>query len=81
MEKYEPLPHSVTGDLFCNDATFASDNDAEIPTLRLDMQAQALQKHFAAWREQRRTFDLNYAGSLHFYVDAYRFNKVYEHPE
>lgn len=81
MEKYEPLPHSVTGDLFCNDATFASDNDAEIPTLRLDMQAQELQKPFAAWGEQRRTFDLNYAGSLHFYVDDYRFNKVYEHPE
>ena len=81
MEKYEDLPLTITGDLFCHDASYPSDNDLEIPTLRFDMQAQELTKPFCAWGEQKRTYDLQHSGSLHFYVDDYRFNAVYEHPD
>lgn len=71
----------VTGDLFCHDASYPSDNDAEIPTLRMDMMADECTKPFCAWGEQKRTFNMCYQGVLHFYVDDYRFNSLYEHPE
>lgn len=62
------------------DALFPSDNDLEIPTLRFDMQATACEIPFLAFGEQKRTYDMNYSGTLHFYVDDYRFNAIYEHP-
>lgn len=68
-------------ELYIQDCLFASDNDAEIPTLRLDMQANACNIPFVCWGEQKRTFQLNGTGTLHFYTDDYRFNTVYEHPE
>lgn len=75
------IPPIVTGDLFCNDASYPTDNELEVPVLRTDLQAHECTKPFAAWGEQKRTFDLCYAGCLHFYVDDYRFNSLYEHPE
>lgn len=69
------------GDLFCHDASYPSDNDAEIPNLRMDMMANECTKPFCAWGEQKRTFNMCYQGVLHFYVDDYRFNSLYEHPE
>lgn|GEM_PF-995474 len=74
MEKYRDLE-------IITDCLFPSDNDAEIPTLDLSMQALSADIPFLAFGEQRRTFNLNHTGSLHFYVDDYRFNAVYEHPE
>lgn len=68
-------------DLFCHDASYPSDNDAEIPNLRMDMMATECTKPFCAWGEQKRTFNMCYQGVLHFYVDDYRFNSLYEHPE
>lgn len=68
-------------DLFCHDASYPSDNDAEIPNLRMDMMANECTKPFCAWGEQKRTFNMCYQGVLHFYVDDYRFNSLYEHPE
>ena len=75
MEKYRDLDTSIT------DCLFPSDNDAEIPTLDLTMQASRVEIPFLAFGEQSRTINLNWTGSLHFYVDDYRFNTVYEHPE
>lgn len=63
------------------DAIFPSDNDIEIPTLRLDMQAELCDIPFVCWGEQRRTFKMNGAGTLHFYTDDYRFKTIYDHPE
>lgn len=69
-------------DLFCPDAYFATDNDLEIPTLRLDMQAKYCERPFVLWGEQKRTFKMNGQGVLHFYTDDYRFgDKLYQHPE
>lgn len=82
-ENYIALPsHApVQGDIFCHDASYPSDNDAEIPNLRMDMMADECTKPFCAWGEQKRTFNMCYQGVLHFYVDDYRFNSLYEHPE
>lgn len=63
------------------DQLFPTDNDAEIPQLRLDMQAKEHIIPFLCFGEQKRTYDLNYSGCLHFYTDDYRFSVIYEHPE
>lgn len=62
------------------DALYPSDNDFEIPTLRADMQCNQCEIPFLAFGEQKRTYDMNYSGTLHFYVDDYRFSTIYEHP-
>lgn len=63
------------------DCLFPSDNQLEIPSLRLDRQATMVEIPFVAFGEQKRTFQMNGTGTLHFYVDDYRFNSVFEHPE
>ncbi len=70
-----------TYDLSLSDQLFPSDNDLEIPMLDLSMQATECQIPFLCFGEQRRTYNLNGEGTLHFYTDDYRFNAVYEHPE
>lgn len=77
----EESTFATNKDIFSRDVTYPSDNDLEIPTLRLDMQANECGKPFCAFGEQKRTFDLNYSGCLHFYVDDYRFNAIWAHPE
>ena len=67
--------------IFCRDVIYPSDNDLEIPTLRLDMQASECERPFCAFGERKRSFDLNYSGCIHFYVDDYRFNAIWAHPE
>ena len=62
------------------DILFPTDNDLEIPTLRMDMQSRYCEIPFLAFGEQKRTYDMNNAGTLHFYVDDYRFSAIYEHP-
>lgn len=57
---------------------FPTDNDAEIPLLRLDMQPKMVGKPFLAWGEQKRQLALNGYGTIHFYVDDYRFNAIFD---
>jgi len=66
---------------YFQDSLFPSNNDLEIPTLRLDMQPKSCAIPFILWGEQRRTFKMNNTGTLCFYTEDYRFNSVYEHPE
>lgn len=68
-------------DNFVPDCLFPTDNDAEVPMLRLDMQAKVCDIPFLCFGEQKRTFQMNGQGTLHFYTDDYRFSAVYEHPE
>lgn len=66
--------HSLTYSLF------PSDNAFEIPSLRLDMQPDKVDIPFVAFGESSRKIDLGGYGSIHFYVDDYRFNSVYDKP-
>lgn len=63
------------------DQLFPTDNDFEIPTLDINMQAKEVQIPFLCFGEQKRTFNMQGSGTLHFYTDDYRFTSVYEHPE
>lgn len=71
----------MSSDIIIPDQLFPTDNDAEIPVLRLDMQATEHVIPFLCFGEQKRTFDLQGSGTLHFYTDDYRFAAIYEHPE
>ena len=75
MEKYKELEQVIP------DTLFPSDNDAEIPNLRLDMQARELSIPFLCWGEQKRSTNLLGLGSMHFYTDDYRYTALYDHPE
>lgn len=68
-------------DMTVPDMLFPTDNELEIPTLDINMQATSCQIPFLCFGEQKRTYNLNDEGVLHFYTDDYRFNSVYEHPE
>ena len=63
------------------DSLFPTDNELEIPTLRLDMQPKSCAIPFVLFGEQRRSFKMGGTGTLCFYTEDYRFNTVYEHPE
>lgn len=62
------------------DVLFPTDNGAEIPMLRLDMQPEFCEIPFVCFGEQKRTYKMNGAGTLHFYTDDYRYTQVYDHP-
>lgn len=66
--------------LIVPDCLFPSDNAAEIPLLRADMQATACNIPFCCYGENKRTAIIN-GGTIHFYTDDYRYETVYEHPE
>lgn len=59
---------------------FKTDNDLEIPTLRLDKQPSMVGKPFLAFGEQKRITQLYGYGTIHFYVDDYRFQTVFNKP-
>lgn len=63
------------------DCLFPTDNELEIPMLRLDIQPTCVAIPFVCFGEQKRTFKMNGTGTLHFYTDDYRFNSIYDHPE
>lgn len=65
----------------CPDCKFPSSNMLGVPDLRLDMQAEFADIPFVCFGEQKRTFQMNNTGTLHFYTDDYRFTAIYEHPE
>lgn len=75
MEKYNELEQVIP------DTLFPSNNDAEIPTLRMDMQAREVSLPFLCWGEQKRTQNLLGLGTMHFYTDDYRYTALYNHPE
>lgn len=75
MKKYNELEQIIP------DILFPTDNDIEIPTLRIDMQAQDITNPFLCWGEQKRTTNLLGLGSMHFYTDDYRYTALYDHPE
>lgn len=60
------------------DALFESNNAYEIPTLRMDLQAHQIINPVAPWGYSAR--DAKNIGSYHFYVDDYRFSKVWDKP-
>lgn len=63
------------------DSLFPTDNDFEVPELRLDMQATTCDIPFVCYGEKRRRPKMNGHGTLHFYVEDFRFTTVYNHPE
>ena len=63
------------------DELFPTDNDWEIPSLRLDCQPTGATIPFLLYGEQKRTYDMMGNGTLHFYTDDYRYPDIYEHPE
>lgn len=71
---------AITTD-FIPDCIFPSDNNMEIPSLRLDLQPEVVEAPFVSFGEQRRTYDMEGAGVLHFYTDDYRFGSIFQHPE
>lgn len=68
-------------ELTMSDQLFPTDNELEVPVLDLNMQAREVQIPFLCFGEQKRTYNLQGSGTLHFYTDDYRFTSVYEHPE
>ncbi len=63
-----------------DDRIFPTDNVYEIPSLRMDRQAEAgLLLPVGAWGTERRT--KRGMATYHFYVDDYRFETLWKHPE
>jgi len=60
------------------DCIWPSDNDYDIPLLRRDKQADALDLPFVGWGTVKRTAHM--PGTWHFYVDDYRFNHLWKDP-
>ena len=60
------------------DALWPTDNDEGIPLLRLDLQADAVDLPVVQWGTVRRTRPMT--GTWSFYVDDYRFNRLWQDP-
>lgn len=65
-------------DITVRDVIYDSDNDFEIPNLLLDMQAGRLELPLSPWGANSRLN--NNITTYHFYVDDYRFNKLFKDP-
>ncbi len=70
----------MTSAEFAQDRLYPTDNVFEIPTLRLDRQpTTGLLRPFGGWGcFARRKIGI---ATYHFYVDDYRFNNIWLHPE
>lgn len=55
-------------ELILADSLFPSDNELEIPTLRLDMQPTSVEIPFVCFGEQKRTYQMSGRGTLHFFM-------------
>ena len=65
-------------DMMYKDVLYPSDNDLEIPTLDISKQAGLLELPLSAWGADRRSrTDIV---TYHFYVDDYRFEKLFRDP-
>lgn len=60
------------------DVLYPSDNDFEIPTLLLDMQANKVELPFSPWGANSRL--RKDVATYHFYVDDYRFEALFKDP-
>lgn len=70
----------ITDIIIPQDRLYSSDNEYEIPTLRIDRQPEnGLLLPFAPWGANARR--KSHIGTIHFYVDDYRFNNIWLHPE
>lgn len=66
--------------MIAEDRIYSSDNEFEIPTLRIDKQPQSgLLLPFGGWGITAR-LKTNIA-TYHFYVDDYRFENIWQRPE
>lgn len=72
----EPLRFLTIDDL--PDTKFPSDNDFEIPSLRLDMQATAVNLPLEVWGGYARRAAM--PGTYHFYTEDDRFEAVWNDP-
>lgn len=68
-------------DTYIPDCLFPTNNQMDIPTLRLDVQPSCVEIPFLCFGEQKRTKNMGGHGTLHFYTDDYRWQPIYEHPE
>lgn len=69
-----------TAKIVPQDRLYLSDNEYEIPILRIDRQPETgLLMPFAPWGANARR--RSHVGTIHFYVDDYRFNNIWLHPE
>ena len=66
---------------YVEDSLFPTDNELEVPILRLDRQPKSCAIPFVLFGEARRSFNMGGTGTLCFYTEDYRFSTVYEHPE
>lgn len=60
------------------DAVWGTDNDYGVPILDLSMQATCLEAPFAGWGTMPRKNRMK--GTYHFYVEDYRFEKLWKNP-
>lgn len=80
-ESEDDLDPVVDTDFFksmLNDTVYESNNELEIPNLRLDKQAGSLIVPFAPWGADSRL--RNDIATYHFYVDDYRFEAIFKDP-
>ena len=69
-----------TAKIVPQDRLYLSDNEYEIPILRIDRQPETgLLMPFAPWGANARR--RSHVGTIHYYVDDYRFNNIWLHPE
>lgn len=66
------------GDKMCSDVLYESDNDFDIPNLLLSGQAGRLEVPFAPWGADSRM--RKGIATYHFYVDDYRFERIWKDP-
>lgn len=65
-------------EMMYKDVLYPSDNDLEIPTLDISKQAGLLELPLSAWGADRRS--RTGIVTYHFYVDDYRFEKLFKDP-
>lgn len=63
------------------DILFQTNNHLGIPTLDIKMQAQYITLPFYGWGSRRRKGNACSGGTYHFYVDDYRFNRLWKYPD
>jgi hypothetical protein len=62
----------------CKDILFETDNDYEIPCLRIDKQGEKLELPLTPWGANSRL--RKDVSTYHFYVDDYRFENLWKDP-
>ena len=66
-------------DNFVGDVIYPSDNQYDIPTLSINVQATTVELPFNRWGSLARSSRME--GTYHFYTDDYKFDGLWKHPE